>query len=327
MRSRILYAKLLAPAFRDDPVVQQLVDFSVASSLFPGSLGESGFLPPERLSDPRLFQALGMPASLPSSFASAERDGYEFKYDGRDCNQPARIIRQLGTVCAGFVYGARPLDPSTGARSYALFSDDDRIHYRSDGEWPARTDPTVDNTAPSSAADLPGADLRLQEKNSKVTAALRKRMDAIYKAAGLGNAAGATIALHEQNATADLRQVAAAENVFLTITARGYAAPERLADAGSYADLRMPPLLPGYFVQPKRHGYLFTFVGEQAATAGGSDQSFGPLYQAYVYSAVPTEPGPAGRRAFVLYSDGQIYATTEKRVPTRRDSPISSAGR
>jgi hypothetical protein len=319
-RNRILYTKLLAPEFRADPIAQQMVDYSIASSLFPGSLGESGFLPPERLSDPGLFKALGVAAYLPPSFASSRRDGYVFEFEGHDCNRPMRMLQQIGNVCSGFVYRARPVTARSGARSFALFSADDRIHYRTDGAPPDRTDPTVDNTAPSSAADLPGAGITLgAHADSAVARRLLTAMNSVARAAGFKDAAGATVAMHEQSAIADLRQVAAAEATLMAMAAQGYAAPERLADASGYADERLRPLLPGYFVQAQRQGYKFEFQGELPMPSDGSSTSFGPLYQAFVYSAVPIDPGPEGRRAFALHANGQIYVTAERRTPTTND--------
>jgi hypothetical protein len=330
-RNRMIYAKLLAPEFRGDHVAQQLLDFYLASMVFPGSLGEEGFLPPERLSDPRLFVELGMAPRLPSSFANAQRDGYEFRFDGLDCGLRPKYLLQLGALCGGFVYSARPLRASkTDSVSYALFSADERIHYRRDGALPTRTDPTVDNTAPSSAADFPGAGIPPSPgRSTYATSVLQKVIDAIYRAAGFGGTEGATVALLESNALADLRQVSAAEQTFLAMSARGFASPERLADPDRFAPSTMygPPLLSAYFVQPLRQGYKFEFVGERPMAIGAPSVPLGPFYESFVYSATPVEPGPPGRRAFALSSNGQIYVTSEHRAATSRDTPLSRSGR
>ena len=84
-----------------------------------------------------------------------------------------------------------------------------------------RADPIADNTEPTSAAELPGAGVDFQKVgNAHAASLLQKAMDAIYRAAGFGGTAGATAAIHEANAIADLRQLKAAEGVFLTMFAR-----------------------------------------------------------------------------------------------------------
>src|SRR5262249_27896529 len=105
------------------------------------------------------------------------------------------------------------------------------------------------------------------------------------------------------------------------IAAGGYAAPERLADPAAYRGIQMQPLLAGYFVQPIRQGYKFEFVGTRAMDAPGPLALFGPTYETFVYVATPVDPGPPGRRTFGLYPDA-IFATAERRMPTRKDTPI-----
>jgi hypothetical protein len=330
LRRRLRYLKWLGPEFRNDPVVQQLLDYEAAAQAFPSSIGENGVLPPERLADPRLFIGLGMPAPLPAAFASLDRDGYQFMFDGRDCSRPARILTQFGTLCSSYAYSARPRPGSrptgTAARTYALLSGDDRIHYRTDGLQPTPDDPTVDNTAPSTAADLsavgeapPGS-----PADSRVAAALRSAMKAVYEAAGFANAEEATAAFHEQVALNDLRMAASAENVFVAMMERGFAPPAQMADHGAYRSMPrpVPPLLPGYFVQPQRLGYRFEFEGDDVLPAGNQRASFGPSYGSYRYSAVPLQPGPVGRRSFAIYENGQIYATKERRVASRSDPAL-----
>jgi hypothetical protein len=322
MRSRMQYIKYLAPEFRDDPIVHQMLDYRMASAMFPNTLGENGFLPPERMSDPAFFAQLHTATPLPRSFARARRDGYEFAFEGRNCSRQPKYLQVLGTLCDGFVYSARPLDGSrAGARSYAYFSTDDRIHYRADGAMPTRADPTVDNTTPSTAADLPGGAALPEKTDSRIVAAVQHAMNTMARAAGFGSEKEATAAFHEQNVLTDLKEVAAAENVFLTISMGGYAAPDRLADASMYAAMPMAPLLPGYFVQPVRQGYKFEFAGTKPQPGLGSFAPFGELYETFVYVAIPQDPGPAGRRSFALYPDA-IFATAQRRAPTRKDTPI-----
>jgi hypothetical protein len=326
MRQQLMYLKLLGPDFRGDPIARQMLDYAVASSLFPSSLGENGFLPPERLADPQLFAALHMPPPLPATFAAARRDGYEFQFAGV-CDRPARVIAQLGPLCGAFVYSAHPVGAvRPGARSYALLTADDRIHYRTDGGVPAASDPTVDNTAPSSADDLNrlGSPTLAPNTHSRIVTALQRATSAMARAAGFASAREATAAFHEQNAIMDLREVLAVEQVFVAMVSRGYASPERLSDAGATATVNARPLLPAYFMQPLRLGYRFQFAGEQPMPIDERTAPFGAFYQSFVYSAIPVDPGPPGRRSFAAYANGAIYATPERRVPTRADQPLSA---
>ena len=101
------------------------------------------------MSDAAFFAQLHAPPRLPSWFAEPQRDGYAFEFAGDDCTWRAHMV-ELGTLCFGFVYSARPLDSSGAKRSFALFSADQRIHYRI-GAAATQSDPTVDVAA--AAAD------------------------------------------------------------------------------------------------------------------------------------------------------------------------------
>ena len=321
-RARMRAVKLLAPEFRNDPIVRQLLEYRIAADTMPSLFNEDGVMPPERLSDASLFAQLHVAAPLPPTFAAATRDGYAFRFDGRNCSHRPKHFPQLGDLCADAVYSAQPLDPAKGAKSFAYFTADDRIHYRADGALPTPNDPTVDNMAPSTAADLPGAAPPEAKTDSRITAAWNTAMNSMAKAAGFGNAAEATVAFHEQNALADLKQLSDAEHIFFAMTAMGFASPARLADASSFAGSGMRPLLPAYYGQPLRQGYKYEFFGANPnAPPAGPFAAFGQLYGTYVYVAIPQDPGPVGRRAFALYPDA-IFATTERRTPTRTDTPI-----
>ena len=283
VRSRLERLKELAPEFRGDEVVHQLIQFREASVVFPAKVGENGFMPPERLSDVAFFAQLHAAPRLPLWFADAQRDGYVFEFAGDDCTWRAHMV-ELGTLCFGFVYSARPLEQGSGQRSYALFSADQRIHYRTGSGVPAQTDPIVDF------------------------------------AAAEGDASGAPQpAIEEAYALRDLRHAASAESVAAAMIGRGYINPERLAEEATYANVKVPPMLPGYFVQPLRHGYTFAFGGTSPLRA---PTPFGGAFDSFVYSATPHDAGPARRRSFALYSDGKIYATAERRVPTRQDTRV-----
>jgi hypothetical protein len=102
----------------------------------------------------------------------------------------------------------------------------------------------------------------------------------------------------------------------------GMGRSEVLADPQTFSRLKMPPLLPGYFVQPVRMGYTFEFTGNSLTVPLGYYDWISPTYGTFVYIARPTEGGPPSRRTFALYPDGIIFATTEDRVPTRSDTPL-----
>jgi len=283
VRGRLERLPQLAPEFRADEIVHQLIQFRDASIAFPAKVGENGFMTPERLSDAPFFAQLHAAPRLPSWFAEPQRDGYAFEFTGDDCTWRAHMV-ELGTLCFGFTYSARPLGASAGKRSYALFSADQRVHYRS-GQVPTQNDPVVE-IAPTADADPSGAPPQA--------------------------------AMQEQFALRDLRQAASAERIVTAMIGRAYINPERLADRAKYFNEDVPPMLPAYFVQAARQGYTFQFTGSSLMRA---PTPFGGAYESFVYSAVPQDAKPP-RRSFALYPDGRIYATAERRVPTQRDPII-----
>ena len=129
--------------------------------------------------------------------------------------------------------------------------------------------------------------------------------------------------MHKSDVVNDFRAFFAAEMTVTQMEPGFYAAPEKLADVANYRAVRWQPMLPGYFVQPLRQGYRFEFVGD-----GPTDprlatlKDFGPVYQSFVYAAIPVDPGPARRRSLAIFPDGVVYATAERRVPTRHDTPL-----
>lgn len=291
LQHRIAYAQLLAPEYRANRAAQQLVDYRLASQAFPGRFGEAGVLPPDRLSDPATFAKTGGNAILPKSFAAPVRDGYRFAYEGIRCDVHPRILRDIGTLCAGYVYSAVPVDGGPPqAPSFALFSADDRIHVRTDGTVPSREDPIADNTAPSDAADLEGI----------------------------------PVALQEQIAISDLRQVLNAEKVYFAMRTRGYVSPETLAEARNYVSPPTPPLLDAYFAQPRRLGYAFEFTGGKPFPLMGEADPFGAAFDTWSYSAVPVEPGPKGRRAFTIFSNGGLHVASGGRAAVESDPFIDA---
>src|SRR5262249_31522507 len=116
VRGRLERLRELAPEFRDDEIVHQLMQFRDASIAFPAKVGENGFRAPDRLSAGPFFAQLHAAPRLPAWFAQPQRDGYMFEFTGDDCTWRAHMV-ELGTLCFGFTYSARPVDASTGKRS------------------------------------------------------------------------------------------------------------------------------------------------------------------------------------------------------------------
>lgn len=324
VRAKTARTKLIAPDFRADPIVNQLYDYRQAAAVFPSSLGGGGFMSPERLSDAAFFEAIHTRPYLPPVFAQPERDGYRFDFVGGTCTGTNPYLAFLGNLCKSFAYVARPLRGTRSKRSYALLSSDFRVHYRNDGAMPTPQDPTVDNTAPSTAVDVPKAEARPQpEEPTGLLASLRRAATGVIDKA-LGRTQ-AEVQLHESSATEDLRVLSAAENAFNSSIGEGrYAAPEQLADEETFASLSIQPFLPATFVQPRRQGYEFEFVGQNGVTPVGPLASLGLLYDSFVYVARPIEPGPAGQRTFAVYPNGRVFVTRERRVPTSSDEQLGT---
>jgi hypothetical protein len=283
VRGRLERLQELAPEFRADEIVHQLIQFRDASIAFPAKVGENGFMSPEHLSDAAFFAQLHAAPRLPAWFAEPQRDGYVFDFTGDDCTWRAHMV-ELGTLCFGFTYSARPIDTRQGKRSYALFSADQKIHYHT-GQIPTQNDPVVEAT-PATSGDA--AETSQQP------------------------------AMQEAFALRDLRHAASAEKVVVSMLGRGYVNPERLADRSKYYGGDVPPMLPAYFLQSSRQGYTFQFNGNNPLRA---PTPFGQAYESFVYSAVPSDQKP-GRRSFALYPGGKIYATSERRVPTPNDAAV-----
>ena len=141
VRRRNSVMRTLPTAFRDNPIVEQLVDVQMASRAY-WNFVDGRFSSPELLSNPDVWARFHMQPFLPPAFGVRQRDGYDFEFSGQNCEEPDPGWPE----CGGFVYVARPLDTESGTFIiYALFSADDRIHFRKDGLLPTRTDPTVDH--------------------------------------------------------------------------------------------------------------------------------------------------------------------------------------
>jgi hypothetical protein len=133
--------KAIAVDFRNDPVVQQIVDLQLAELDYAHGPGSGRFTSPDRLSDNDAWRRMSLDPLLPQAFAIAQRFGYVFEYRSHgDCRAGALG----GQECDAFVYSARPIGhPNRVPLAFALFSSDGQIHMRIDGTHPAEDDPTV----------------------------------------------------------------------------------------------------------------------------------------------------------------------------------------
>ena len=315
--------KLIAPDFRTDPIVNQLYDYRQAAAVFPSSVGGGGFMSPERLSDAAFFEAIHTRPYLPPTFAQSERDGYRFDFVGANCTGTNPYLAFLGNLCKSFAYVARPLRGTRSKRSYALLSSDFRVHYRHDGAMPTPQDLTVDNPGPTTVEVAKAeAQPKPEEPTGLLVSVRRAATGVIDQALGRRQV---EIQLHESSAIEDLRVLSAAENAFNSSIGEGrYAAPEQLADEETFASLSIQPYLPATFVQPRRQGYQFEFVGQNGMTPVGPLASLGLLYDSFVYVARPIEPGPSGQRTFAVYPNGRVFVTRERRVPTSSDEQVGT---
>jgi hypothetical protein len=259
---------------------------------------------------------------LPASYMEAERDGYLFEFIGEHCGPMQGNMSAPADDCDEFIYMARPLE-TPGRKgplppSFALFSEDGRIHFRPNGEYPSLDDPTVDKPGAGYSAAAPASAGFFSRIGSGIGSLLSKMLGPVGPSA-------AAIASSESSAIQDLRTVAQAEQVIAAMLGgEKYVPPEMLADSKLFARAKTAPLLPVYFTQPERLGYEYVFEGANLTVSPETFSWLSEVYGSYVYVARPVESGPAGRRTFVLYPDGLIYSTTEDRIPTRDDTPLGA---
>ena len=95
VRNRLERLKDLAPEFRADEIVHQMIQFRDASIEFPAKVGENGFMSPDRLSDAAFFVQLHTAARLPAWFAEPQRDGYVFEFTGDEAELAAILTRLI----------------------------------------------------------------------------------------------------------------------------------------------------------------------------------------------------------------------------------------
>jgi hypothetical protein len=138
VRRRAAAMKALPSEFKENPIVEQMVDMQMASRAY-WNFVDGRFTSPELLGDTAVWSRFLMPSFLPDAFGKAQRDGYAFEFRGEGCEE----AESGWPECAGYSYVARPADDQH-APTFALFSADDRIHFRTDGRIPQRDDPTID---------------------------------------------------------------------------------------------------------------------------------------------------------------------------------------
>lgn len=318
-RRRMMLARAVAPQFRANPIVLQLFDTWVAQFEYHVGYGMGRYAKIENLSDQGPWARFNVPPMLPPSYMEAERDGYLFEFIGEHCGPMPGNMSAPPDDCDEFIYMARPLDvPGRKGPlppSFALFSEDQRIHFRPNGDVPSLDDPTVDKPGPGFSAPQPSPGFL-----SRIGSGIGSVFSAIL---GPSRPSAASIAASEQSAIQDLRTVAQAEQVIAVMLGGDkYVPPEMLADAKVFSRGRSAPLLPVYFTQPQRMGYEYVFEGQNLTVSPETFSWISEVYGTYVYVARPVDPGPPGRRSFALYPDGLIYSTTEDRVPTWEDTPL-----
>ncbi len=92
--------------------------------------------------------------------------------------------------------------------------------------------------------------------------------------------------------------------------------PENAARIGSAT---LPPL----FAEPVRHGYRFEITGQEPALPDIPATALEPVYDSYVYSAVPVNESSAAR-SFAFISDKASVYSTFKGIPTAQDQLVKS---
>ena len=137
VKRREAQMRALAASFRQDRIVEQMLDVQMASRAYWNFM-DGHYSSPELLADPNVWSRFLMQPFLPASFGQAQRDGYVFEFNGENCTE----TEPGWPECAGYSYSARPAHAG-GGPSFALFSADDKVHYRKDGAPPRREDPTI----------------------------------------------------------------------------------------------------------------------------------------------------------------------------------------
>ena len=144
VRRRAAIVPTLAPEFRSNKIVLQMLDMQLAARTY-WNFVDGKFSSPELLSSDAVWSRYKMPTFLPASFAQRVRDGYEFEFKGVGCE----TTEPNWPECLAYAYFARPVNKESSDPIFALFSSDDKIHYTVDGTAPSRDDPTVKTSQPA----------------------------------------------------------------------------------------------------------------------------------------------------------------------------------
>jgi hypothetical protein len=144
VRRRAAIVPTLAPEFRSNKIVMQMLDMQLAARTY-WNFVDGKFSSPDLLSSDAVWSRYKMPTFLPASFAQKVRDGYEFEFKGAGCE----TTEPNWPECVAYAYFARPVNKESSDAIFALFSSDDKIHYTVDGTAPSRDDPTVTTSPPA----------------------------------------------------------------------------------------------------------------------------------------------------------------------------------
>lgn len=316
--------KRLAPAFRENPAVHQILDYVDASLTLQERFQSKRWISPTALASPmRAHDGLTVPALLPPAFRADRRDGYLYTFEGSRCSWDSDdSMHSFGfevQLCNDAVYSAVPL--VSGTPSFAYFMGSGLLHYRADGRTPTREDaqaadvPATPATSPASAmppAPAPG---------------WVKTMFAWYDLA-IGTPTPAPVLVAdpvERPVEAELRAFGVAQKLFADLVGRGhFTSVQRLQDHMFVDGRILPPPLPATFATARRHGYRFEFIGtpfEDEWTKGDGSTN-GPYHESYIYVAVPDD---SSGRTMAIFPDGFIRVATG-RQPTTTD-PILRASK
>jgi hypothetical protein len=301
----------LAPQFRGHQAVLEMLLIQQAEAEFQ-VMADGQFVDPARLAGQPIPAGVEMPPMLPAQFAAPSRGGYRFFFTGRSPRKPLWDV--FGQAFDGFVYVAQPEPGNPSPYTFALHSQSWKVHYATNGQIPTESDPAVTDSVAEAAPELI-KEIPAEANETGLMSQLRNYINGFFRSKPVQDA---QLAFHEDRAIGDLRAMAAAQEAFFAMSARGYASPEVLSDPSRIGQPSMPPTLDKSFTQKVREGYQFTFVGQQP-TSGRGDAA---LYGEYSYTAVPVGDGPAQRRSFALFSDGVIRVRTDGAPPKKTDQML-----
>jgi hypothetical protein len=295
----------LAPEFRDLKVVHELLMIGSAEQQFQVSVGNGRYVNPAMLADRNKVPTEMGGIALPADFALPSRGGYRFLFTGEGEGPTFAIAFQ--PAYSSFVYLAVPETGESRPYSFALMSQTGRVHWAK-GRTPTANDPAVTDHESHSTA---GAIAKSDTESGGVMGWLRGIVTTEPVKA-------TPPSREEQAAVDDLRKFAAAENT-CRATLGGYGSPGVLSE---------PSTLPGTpgirafldrsFLEHVRGGYQFSFVPGEPGAQSPATPMGEALYRDFVYVALPVGE-LAGRRSFIVFSDGAIHFRMDGLAPQRTD--------